>query len=155
MTSLPFFPVSQFKKKEKVKFVFFFIRIRIFCREIHKRSHVGEGLRGVTQFVRWGRGSTSLIARKTYWSIRFRYFILKKNWIFCFHNIWIWFLFVACKDDRDCSWIVKNIGEGEPLKKYCNTWKHKKAIQECRETCKLCKLRWYKFFFQIQLDVVS
>ncbi|XP_073232447.1 uncharacterized protein [Porites lutea] len=45
----------------------------------------------------------------------------------------------ACKDDRDCSWIVKNVGEGEPLKKYCNTWKHKKAIQECRETCKLCQ----------------
>ena len=96
--------------------------------------------------------STSLIAHKTYWSIRFRYFILK---IILIHNTWIWFLFVACKDDRDCSWIVKNIGEGDPLKKYCNRWKQKKAIQECRETCKLCELKWCKFFFQTQLDVVS
>lgn len=151
MTSLPFFTVSQFKKKEKVKFVFFHPYSDFFA-ETHKRSHVGEGFRGVTEFVRWGRGSTFLIAHKTYWSIRFRYLILK---IILIHNTWIWFLFVACKDDRDCSWIVKNIGEGDPLKKYCNRWKQKKAIQECRETCKLCELKWSKLFFQMQLDVVS
>lgn len=46
--------------------------------------------------------------------------------------------YLDCKDERDCSWLEVNTGGGDKLEKYCEQWKGKQAIQECRKTCKFC-----------------
>ncbi|XP_058954689.2 ectin isoform X3 [Pocillopora verrucosa] len=48
---------------------------------------------------------------------------------------------VECKDERDCSWIPKELAKrpGETLDEYCSMHKNTPAIKQCRDTCKFCK----------------
>ncbi|XP_027058601.1 ectin-like isoform X3 [Pocillopora damicornis] len=48
---------------------------------------------------------------------------------------------VECKDERDCSWIPKELAKrpGETLDEYCSKHKNTLAVKQCRNTCKFCK----------------
>ena len=47
----------------------------------------------------------------------------------------------ACKDQRDCSWIVEEASRGvQTLAEYCDMWKDTSAaVKQCPQTCGFCK----------------
>ncbi|XP_020628701.1 uncharacterized protein LOC110065876 [Orbicella faveolata] len=47
---------------------------------------------------------------------------------------------IECKDERDCSWIKTELAKyGGSLKEYCELYKDRAPIKQCRKTCEKCK----------------
>ena len=52
------------------------------------------------------------------------------------------YISAECKDERDCSWIETELAKyGGKLEEYCQLYKDRASIKQCRKTCKVCKLQ--------------
>ena len=59
------------------------------------------------------------------------------------------YISAECKDERDCSWIEKELAKyGGNLEEYCELYKDRASIKQCRKTCKVCKLQSHNYHLE-------